>query len=245
MKLRLLLLCMLGSSLFNVLLAGSPSYRTTPEGVIVFTDPLITGISMAVKLEVITDNIIRVMSVPGKEMPARESLITVYKKSAGVTWTVIPSKENITLKTGSLTAVVDAKTGAVSFFDRNGKKILNEKGPVGRSFQPAVFDGKRAYKLVQTFQTTPGDAWYGLGQHQDGIYNYRGQQVQFFQNNTEVAIPFLISAKNYGILWDNYSLTTVGDIRPLPLAVRRTAAAATLRPRPRRDRLRSRFFQST
>jgi alpha-D-xyloside xylohydrolase len=45
--------------------------------------------------------------------------------------------------------------------------------------------------------------------------NYRGQQVTFFQNNTEVAIPFLISSKNYGILWDNYSLTRAGDIRPL------------------------------
>ncbi len=215
MKLRLLLFCMLGSSLINSLLAGSPSYRTTPEGVIVFTDPLVTGVPMAVKLEVITDNIIRVMAVPGKEMPARESLVTVYKKSPKVIWTIIPSKANITLKTGSLIVVVDAKTGAVSFLDRNGKKILNEKGPVGRSFQPAVFDGKRAYRLIQTFQTTPGDAWYGLGQHQDGIYNYKGQQVQFFQNNTEVAIPFLISGKNYGILWDNYSLTTAGDIRSL------------------------------
>ena len=44
--------------------------------------------------------------------------------------------------------------------------------------------------------------------------NYKGQQVTFFQNNTEVAIPFLISSKNYGILWDNYSLTKAGDVRP-------------------------------
>src|SRR6185503_141278 len=37
--------------------------------------------------------------------------------------------------------------------------------------------------------------------------------------NTEVAIPFLISSKNYGILWDNYSLTKAGDVRMLhPLA---------------------------
>ena len=53
-----------------------------------------------------------------------------------------------------------------------------------------------------------------LGQHQDGIMNYKGQQVTFFQNNTEVAVPFLISSKNYGILWDNYSLTRAGDVRP-------------------------------
>jgi len=29
-----------------------------------------------------------------------------------------------------------------------------------------------------------------------------------------VAVPFLISSKNYGILWDNYSLTSIGDTRP-------------------------------
>src|SRR6202042_15994 len=65
-----------------------------------------------------------------------------------------------------------------------------------------------------TFETSHGDALYGLGQHQDDVYNYKNRQVTLFQNNTEVAIPFLISNKNYGILWDNYSLTTVGDIRP-------------------------------
>ncbi|MGZ5247900.1 MAG: TIM-barrel domain-containing protein, partial [Flavitalea sp.] len=57
------------------------------------------------------------------------------------------------------------------------------------------------------------DAIYGLGQHQDGVFNYRGEQVNFFQNNTEVAVPFMVSVKNYGVLWDNYSLTRAGDLR--------------------------------
>ena len=85
---------------------------------------------------------------------------------------------------------------------------------MGRNFESAIFDGRRHYHLTQTFQSTEDDAWYGLGQHQDGIMNYKGQQVTFFQNNTEVAIPFLLSSKNYGILWDNYSLTKAGDVRP-------------------------------
>ncbi len=80
---------------------------------------------------------------------------------------------------------------------------------------PAVFDGEPFYRVQQAFQTSPDDAWYGLGQHQADQFNYRGRQVFLFQNNTEVAVPFLISRKNYGILWDNYSLTTVGDTRPL------------------------------
>ena len=49
------------------------------------------------------------------------------------------------------------------FRDHNGKKILIEKPTGGRSFQSAIFDGKRYYHLTQTFQTTDDDAWYGLG----------------------------------------------------------------------------------
>ncbi|RYF77221.1 MAG: alpha-xylosidase, partial [Chitinophagaceae bacterium] len=68
--------------------------------------------------------------------------------------------------------------------------------------------------IRQDFTTIADDAWYGLGQHQDDLMNYKGYQVQLFQNNTEVAVPMLVSKKNYGILWDNYSLTQFGDVRP-------------------------------
>ncbi|MEQ1798991.1 MAG: PA14 domain-containing protein, partial [Lacibacter sp.] len=182
---------------------------------IVYTDSAFTGTSNAVKLEVISDNIIRVIVSPVTEFTITQSLVTVYTKKSDLSWDVIPSKDFLTLKTKNITAIVNLKTGVVSFQDKAGKKILTEKPIGGRSFQSAVFDGKRYYNLTQTFQTTSDEGWYGLGQHQDGIMNYRGQQISFFQNNTEVAIPFLISSKNYGILWDNYSLTKAGDVRQL------------------------------
>jgi alpha-D-xyloside xylohydrolase len=215
MKRRILLLTVLFFAAFNVLLAEGPAYIQTSDGVIVYTDPAFTGISYAVKLEVVADNIIRVIAAPGKKLPPAESLITVYAKRKDLTWKLVTSGDKLNLKTSALTATVHLKTGVVAFFDSRGRKIINEKPTGGRSFQPAVFDGERYYHMTQTFQSPPDDAWYGLGQHQDGILNYRGHQVTFFQNNTEVAIPFLVSSKNYGILWDNYSLTKAGDVRPL------------------------------
>ena len=215
MKRYLLLLSLLCAFTFNDLLAEPPSYIRTKDGIIVFTDPVFTGTSNAVKLEVIAENIIRVTAAPGKEIASTQSLVTVFSKKPDLSWDVIPSKDSLTLKTKKLTAIIDLKTGAVTFRDQKDEEILAEKQPLGRHFQPVVFDGKRHYALTQAFQTTASDAWYGLGQHQDGIINSRGQQVTFFQNNTEVAIPFLISNKNYGILWDNYSLTRAGDVRPL------------------------------
>ena len=215
MKLRILLFSLFNCIVCNALLAEPPAFKTTPDGVIIYTDPLVTGITNVIKLEVITDNIIRVIAAPESEMPPVQSLITIYTKRRDLSWDIIPSKETVTLKTKSLSAIVNLKTGAVTFLNKEGKKILAEKQPLGRNFRPTVFDGKKYYNLTQAFQTTGDDAWYGLGQHQDGFMNYRGQQVTFFQNNTEVAVPFLISNKNYGILWDNYSLTTAGDTRPL------------------------------
>ena len=180
MKLRLLLLSFLTVSIFNVLLAEPPSYIQTKDGIIVFTDPFFTGISNAIKLEVVADNIIRVIAAPGKRIVLSQSLITVYARNSDLAWNVVPSKNKLSLKTKALTAVVDLKTGVVSFWDAKGKKIVSEKPIAGRSFQSAIFDGKRYYNLSQTFQSTSDDAWYGLGQHQDGIMNYRGQQVTFF-----------------------------------------------------------------
>ena len=214
MKIKLLIFWLLGATISNPLFAQTGHYEKTSDGVIIFTDPLVTGTSNAVKLEVVADNMIRVLAAPGKEIAPVKSLVTVFKRAPNLKWDVIPSKESVSVRTKSLTAVVNLKTGIVSFLDLKGKKILGEQSP-GKVFQPSVFDGKRYYHLTQTFQTSSDDAWYGLGQHQDGVMNYRGQQITFFQNNTEVAIPFLVSSKNYGILWDNYSLTQVGDIRPL------------------------------
>ncbi|HET7898812.1 MAG TPA: hypothetical protein VFL47_14105, partial [Flavisolibacter sp.] len=192
--------------------AAPPAFERTADGVIVYTDPAYTGTPRAVKLSVVREDIIRVTAAPGKTFPEFQSLVTVYPKPDNIKWDLVPSKESLSLTTKRLRAVVSLKTGAVSFFNAGGQTILAEKSPVGRSFTPAVFEGKRLYNLVQRFETTKGDARYGLGQHQDGVFNYKGHQVSFFQNNTEVAIPFLVSAKNYGILWDNYSLTTAGDI---------------------------------
>ncbi|MCU7550176.1 DUF5110 domain-containing protein [Chitinophagaceae bacterium LB-8] len=211
---RLFLFCLGFLSFFtNKAFAAPDPFIKTPDGIIVYTDSLVTGNSKAVKLEVVSDYIIRVLAAPGKELASSKSLITVYRRNPSLVWTTTSDKEKVTLKTKALTAVVQLKTGAVTFFDAAGKKILAEKGIGGRSFEPIIVEGQRSYSIKQTFQTAADDAYYGLGQHQDDVFNYKGQQVFLFQNNTEVGVPFLVSNKNYGLLWDNYSLTKAGDTR--------------------------------
>jgi len=212
MKRWLLLTCLLVSAR---LWAENPgSFIRTTDGIIVYPDPMLAGYAHSVKLKVVADNIIRIQVNPGNTPVPDNSLVIVPSKSLVPSWTVDSTQESVILKAKNVTAIVELRTGAVSFFDPAGKKILAEKAAGGRSIVPKVFEGQRSYGFVQGFQTTDDDAYYGLGQHQDDVYNYKGQQVNLFQNNTEVAVPFLVSSKNYGILWDNYSLTTIGDIRP-------------------------------
>ena len=185
-------------------------YIKFSDGVVVYPDQRFSGNAQAVRLQVITNDIIRVTASPTKQFSKQESLVTVYEKTKTSGWTSALKADNVLLSTPAITATVSLITGAVSFKDKAGKTILSERS---KQFQPAVFEGTQSCGITQTFQTTEDDAYYGLGQHQSDQFNYKGEQVLMFQNNTEVAIPFLISAKNYGILWDNYSISKVGDVR--------------------------------
>jgi alpha-D-xyloside xylohydrolase len=102
MNLRLLLLNLICFSGFNATLAQPPSYVSTKDGVIVFTDILNNGKPGSVKLEVVSDNIIRVIAGPGKDILTRESLVTVYTKKGGLHWNIVQSGGKVALKTKHL-----------------------------------------------------------------------------------------------------------------------------------------------
>jgi alpha-D-xyloside xylohydrolase len=191
MKRTLLFLSLLYVFTFTDLLAAPPSYIQTKDGVIIFTDPIFTGSAKAVKLEVVSDNIIRVIAASGNEIIAAQSLVTIYSKKLDVSWNVVSPKETLTLKIKKLTAIVDLKTGAITFRDNSGKKILIEKPTGGRNLQSALFDGRPYHHLTQTFQTTENDAWYVPGQHQNVSFNlYEDEGTNYnYEKGASAVIP--------------------------------------------------------
>jgi alpha-D-xyloside xylohydrolase len=95
----------------------------------------------------------------------------------------------------------------VSFFSKDGKTLLAETKLGGKSFDvPSVFETKN-WQVQQSFLSPSDEALYGLGQHQEGIFNLRGVPIRLSQANTNISIPFLLSSKGYGVLWNNASLT--------------------------------------
>jgi alpha-D-xyloside xylohydrolase len=191
---------------------GVIEHRKTDDAVYIHPNPRLSGNARLIKLQVIADNIIRVVASPGDSMRNQRSLSVIHEPDRTY-WKSETIDGKLVLTTRALKASVSLSSGAVSFTDLAGKPILAEREITGRHIEPVVFEGEPLYGLKQVFETTPDDAYYGLGQHQEDAFNYKNKQVIFYQNNTEVAVPFLLSAKNYGLLWDNYSYGKAGDTR--------------------------------
>jgi alpha-D-xyloside xylohydrolase len=50
--------------------------------------------------------------------------------------------------------------------------------------------------------------------------NYNGEDVELAQHNMDIGVPFVMSTRNYGVLWDTASITRFGNPRPYGLASR-------------------------
>lgn len=53
------------------------------------------------------------------------------------------------------------------------------------------------------FRAWEGERFYGLGQHQHGRLDQKGCVIDLLQMNTQVSIPFLVSSRGYGLIWNN------------------------------------------
>lgn len=186
--------------------------RTTGDGVVVSLDGKKNEVRK-VRLQVINDRIIRVSATPDKQIPETKSLITVPQKVGKTLFAVMETDSTVALTTAALKAVVSLKSGAVHFYDAEGKVLLSEKKEGGKSFTPIEVEGTKGYTMRQLFDSPDDEAFYGLGQHQSDEFNYKGKNEVLYQYNTKVSVPFIISNKNYGVLWDNYSLSRFGDKR--------------------------------
>ncbi|TLS47876.1 glycoside hydrolase family 31 protein [Streptomyces montanus] len=74
-----------------------------------------------------------------------------------------------------------------------------------------AFQGNRsgAYEIHQRFAAHPGERLYGLGQHTHGRLDHKGLRLDLVQRNGEVSIPFVLSSRGYGFLWNQPALGRV------------------------------------
>lgn len=163
------------------------------------------------RLQVWSDDVVRATYAKGEKISELKSL-SVIGLPETAKWDVSDAGGSVLLQTASLEVKVDKQTGAVGFFDNKGNAILQESSS-GREISPATQEGVSGTLVRQSFVLPGDEGIYGLGQHQQGYWNYRGHDVKLLQENREVGIPVLFSSKGYGVFWDNPAVTdiSVGD----------------------------------
>jgi alpha-D-xyloside xylohydrolase len=183
------------------------SYARTADGVVIVPA---SGPAKRVRLQVMNDAIVRVTATPLESLDLPESLMVVAKPAA--TFDVWEAGGVVTVATGAASAEASLATGVVRFRNAGGEVVLAEADR--GTFDPVTLDGEGFHAVRQEFNRGTDEAFYGLGQHQDGRLNSNGADVLLAQHNIEIAMPFVVSSRNYGVLWDNYSITRFGDPRP-------------------------------
>src|SRR5690606_19114013 len=124
--------------------------------------------------------------------------------------------EAATLRTGHSVATVALDDGRLTVRDAAGRLLLDEYAPARRPTSVTV-EGQPWLATRVQFNRGTDEGLYGLGQHQNRQMNYNGEDVELAQHNMAIAVPYLVSTRGYGILWDNASITRVGDPEPYGL----------------------------
>ncbi len=161
--------------------------------------------------------------------------------AAAVPFSVAERADAIVLATDALTVEVAKGTGALTYRRADGTLLSREPARGGKTLTPVEVlrsefdastaresrenvDGVRievaevgqvvdrlAYHTKLEFCFGDDEALYGLGSHEEGMFNLRGQHQYLYQQNLKVAVPVLVSTRGYGVFLDCASLVTFHD----------------------------------
>ncbi|PYT93003.1 MAG: alpha-glucosidase [Acidobacteria bacterium] len=159
--------------------------------------------SGVMRLQVCSDSIIRVRYSPTPAVPTRPELVVIKDRWPATKWELQSSDDAIVLSTAQIKEIVSRKDSSVTFRDASGKTLFQQTEV---NMTRAVVNGEQTYH-AELFSKLWGsyESFYGLGQHQAGVWNYRGEAVDISQDNTNISIPFVLSSNGYGIFWNNTS----------------------------------------
>ena len=217
-------ICMMASALLMASVTMAAVVETQGEQVTIRPDG---GQAKVIRLEVINDNIIRVRATSEASLPQKPASLMIVPQTAPAknTYTVSEEGDVVVVKAKNVKAVVSKATGEVTFFDAEGNQLLKETKD-GKQFKdftvpereyglkggaPITEEMKHGLTWQMTFDSPEDESFYGLGQHQSEEFNMKGKNEDLFQYNTKVSIPFVLSNKNYGLLWDSYSYCRFGS----------------------------------
>lgn len=164
------------------------------------------------RVEAYGENIFRVTSVPaGCDFRDGISLMRDYgAKPVKIYRSDNDSSVTVYASESGMHAMIRKSDGSVRFYNADGELLTAEKS---RSFSKIEVDGTSGWTVRQTFTSPEDEDFFGLGQHQADEWNYKGKNEELYQYNTKISVPFIVSSRLYGLLWDSNSFCRWGDPR--------------------------------
>lgn len=185
--------------------------------------------------------IIRIRYTIAAEFLEHQSLMVIEDARTPTETSVSETTDSIFFSTSDLTIQIDRHSLSLGYFDKDGCLITSEPEKGGKTLVPIDViksvpieerknsisvgaDGlrisdcefneipdRKAYHAKLEFNWVEGEALYGLGSHEEGMLNLRGQHQFLYQQNMKAVVPILLSTRGYGIVVDNYSYMTFHD----------------------------------
>lgn len=193
---------------FSLLLSASPTVNDDSEKKIII--PLDKG---TLTLEPLNHNAVRVLFTQ-KDSKLEDELVYTEKHSTPK-YRITENGKSLSLRLKGLIALFDKQTQTLRFADPKGNTLLKEKVG-GRIMKKSKIQDESTYIIEQHFISPPDECLFGTGQFQDGYLNIRGLSRRLTQVNSQISIPFVLSNKGYGLLWNNYGMT---DFNPADSSV--------------------------
>jgi alpha-D-xyloside xylohydrolase len=157
-------------------------------------------------------NALRVRATKSSVMPEQDWALL----SPATTEPKIDIDENsASLINGNITAKI-TKGGKLTIWNAEGKLLLEEfarnlhdvndpkasaLGIEAREFKPIIGGD---YHLTARFESLdPKEKLFGMGQYQQPLLDIKGHQLELAQRNSQASVPFVLSSRGYGFLWNN------------------------------------------
>ena len=218
---RLVLLCILASTSASAQLWDVPQlppvkYAAAPDGMTA------TIGSENLHIIVCQPSVIHFVATPETQASDTNEqpqpwMLDAKQSCPGAEFHISQTTDAAILTTDAVKVELSLKWGNVKYSTIAGTGLLRERNSVPRTYDADDLNGEKTFHVEDRFSPDFSEGFYGLGQHQSGLFNYRGATVELAQNNTDVAIPLLLSSKGYAIMWNTASLTYVDNRFPLEL----------------------------
>jgi alpha-D-xyloside xylohydrolase len=198
MRLHLLLLL-----LFTTAASHAQTWQKTNAGI------KTTINKVDVEIQFYTSAAVRIIKSP-EGIAFNKKSLSVIKTPEKININIKQQAAVVELQSENLKVNLNLNSGTISFFNKSGTSLLNEKEN-STSFKPFNDAGSNTYNIEQAYVLDKDEAIYGLGQQQAGKMIQRNLTLNMVQNNTSDYVTFFQSVKGYGLFWDNYSPTIFTD----------------------------------